>query len=98
MQRTSSHDPLENVFRLSQRTGKLFDVLRPAGFHGEIDGRVAEVHPEIRAVVGGGDDVRAQLREHYRETMQCTRVVWKMYSQTHQAAVFDQAALDDARK
>ena len=60
----SSHDPLENVFSFFQRRRKLFDVFWSAGFHGEVDRGVAEVHPEICAIIGGGHDIRAQLRKH----------------------------------
>jgi hypothetical protein len=54
-----SHNPFKHISRLLQRRGKVLDMLRTARFHGQIDRRVAEVHPEIRAVIRRGHDICA---------------------------------------
>ena len=52
----------------------------------------------IGAVIGSFDDVGAMLGEKTGETVQRAWIIRQVNSHSHQAAVFDHAAFNDARQ
>src|ERR1700722_1763085 len=79
-----------------QRGDQLGDVVGTTRFHGDVDGCVSEVDVVVGAVVGSFDNVGAMLGENSSEPVQGSGIVGEMDAQTHQAAIFHQAAFDDA--
>jgi len=55
--------PFVGIPSRAQRRNNFSDVIRAAGFHGDLDGRLAQVHAVVGAVVIGFDDVGAMLRQ-----------------------------------
>ena len=74
------------------------NLIRAPGFHRDIDGGLSQIHPVVGAIVRGLHDVRAVVGENSGQAVQSARIVGKVDSQAHQASVFHQAALDDARQ
>lgn len=72
------------------------DVVGTAGFHGDIDGGIAEIDAVVGAIIGGFDDVGAMVGEDSGEAVQRAGIVGQMNPEADQASVFDQATLDDA--
>ena len=71
---------------------------RAFGFHGDVDGGIAEIDAVIGAIIRGLDDVGAMVGEDSGQAMQRAGIVRKMNAQANQATVFDQAALYDPRE
>src|ERR1700691_5310183 len=86
------------VARLRQRRADLFNVLRAAGFQGEVDDRVAEADAVVGAVVGRLHDVGAEVGDDLREVMQGAGAVGEVDADPGAASVLDQAAFDDLRE
>src|SRR5579872_7059809 len=79
--------------------GKKLDyMVRAAGFHGDIDRRIAEIHAVVRAVVRSFNDVGAVLRQNACESMKSTGIIRQMDAKAHQSPIFHQAALHDSRE
>jgi len=71
-------------------------VLGAAGFHGDVDDRVAEIDAVVFAVVESFDDVDLFVGDYRGEALERAGMVRQMDAQANHAAVFDEAALDDA--
>jgi len=71
------------------------DVGCAAGFERDVDDGFAEADAVIGAIVDGFHDVGALLGEDLSEDEQCAGTVLEVNADAQQAAVFDQAALDD---
>ena len=69
-----------------------------ARFHRDIDGGVTEIYSMIGAVVRSFDDVGAVVGQNTGETVQRSGIVGQVDAETHEASIFDKAALDDARE
>jgi hypothetical protein len=66
-----------------------------AGFDGDVDDGFAQADAVVGAVVDGLYNVGALAGEDLRELEQCAGAVLQVDADAQQAAVFDQAALDD---
>src|SRR5579863_2889627 len=67
-----------------------------AGFERDVDGGVAEADAVVGAVEEQFDDVGALAGDDRGEFGECAGAVRQVNADANQAAVFDQAALDDA--
>jgi hypothetical protein len=75
---------------------ELVDLLAAAGFHGDVDGGVAEVYAVVGAVVEGVDDVDAVGGDEGGEFGEGAGLVEEVDAEADEAAVLDEASLDDA--
>ncbi len=66
-----------------------------AGFNGDVDDGFAQAHAVIGAVVYGLDNVGAFAGQNLRELQKRAGTVLQVDADAQQAAIFDQAALDD---
>src|SRR5258708_7362195 len=64
----------------------------------QLDRCFSQIHAVVSPIVNRLHDVGAMLGEHSRKMIQRAGAVWQMYSQTNQASILYQAALDDARE
>ena len=80
---------------LGEGCSDFFDVLRAAGFEGDVDDSVAEADAVISAVVGGFDNVGALVGDDAGEVVQGAGAIGEVNANPDPAAVFDEAALDD---
>src|SRR5207244_5216854 len=71
-------------------------MVRPSGFHGDINGRVAEVDPVISFLIRGLDNIGPMLSQNAGESVQGTGIIRQVDPKPHQPSVFDQAALNNA--
>jgi len=79
-----------------QRGNKLGNMSRSSGFHGDVNGGIAQIHPVISPVVGGFNNVGAMLGQNSGKPVQRAGIVRQMNSQPHQPAILHQTTLDDA--
>ena len=75
---------------------EFFDLLAAAGFHGHVDDGVAEIDAVVGAVVEGVDDVGAVRGDDRGEVGEGSGAIEEMDAEADEAAVLDEAALDDA--
>jgi hypothetical protein len=73
-------------------------VIRTACFHGDVDGGVTKIHTVVGAVVSGLYDIGAMVRQDSSQLVQSAGIVRKVDSQSYEASIFHQAALDDPRE
>jgi hypothetical protein len=62
-----SQDSFVCIAGTRQSRDELGNVLRAAGLHGDIDGRVAQVHTVVGAVIAGLHDIGAMVCQDARE-------------------------------
>src|SRR6266511_317675 len=91
-------EPLVVIATLVEQLDQVLDVVGAAGLERDVDRGLAQVDPREGAIVHHLLDVGAHPGDLAGELVERAGVVGDAHPHPHQAAVLDQAALDDARQ